>query len=227
MYFDSCSLCKKLLWRRAALCESCNVRLSVAPFLYRKVGYLDVCSLFHYVTSAAPLIFACKNGATPELSRRLGSLLAQKLLDHSYCEFQAVVPIPASEKGAKDHAWILAEAVAQELKIPILGTLLERTPLLKLNSNDRRTRSQKNQSRVGRAAVRLGLADHVNSVSFDETKGSLIIVDDVLTTGATLARAARLLSNPMAIGLTLASRPKFRDPEPASDRAFEEDDCIE
>ena len=119
--------------------------------------------------------------------RSLGALLARNhLAEFRDMGIDRVIPIPQYwRQRAIRHfnpAWIISAEIAAQLGIPCDAHLLRRA---------RRTRPQKRvavSQRFDNQADAFGLKDaHI-------IKGErLLIVDDVLTTGATCSEAARLL----------------------------------
>ncbi len=100
--------------------------------------------------------------------------------------WDAIIPIPASRDSwwlrARNPAEILARSLGMRLAIPVHTRLL------------RKTRVTPPQSALPRA---VRLANLVGSMEVDSVKAvtgmSLLIVDDILTTGATATEAARAL----------------------------------
>lgn len=118
------------------------------------------------------------------LGRRLGRALAQDGVDRAY---DAIVPVPLSptrrlERGYNQSAF-LAQGIAQAFGQPHIAApdALVRT---------RRTRSQTSLSRADRWANVSG-AFRVSSPQWEGRR--VLLVDDVLTTGATLTAAAQAL----------------------------------
>ncbi len=140
-----------------------------------------------------------------ELAGPLGQMLAKKflLLDVSHDKEYIAIPMPLSKEKLRargyNQAMELAEQFSQRTGIPILPNALKKIKETKaqVETKDREERA-KNLSGVFAADER-ALAKHRDKI--------IILIDDVATTGATLAHASRALTRAGAkyiIGLVVA-----------------------
>jgi ComF family protein len=118
--------------------------------------------------------------------RRLYSPLGRLLLDFDVSAADAVVPVPLGLKGLRDRGFnqslLLAKVISRHTKVP-----LAMDGLLKV----RETRPQVGLSAKERARNLRGAF----SVRGNFKKMKLLLVDDVMTTGATAKECARQLMN--------------------------------
>ena len=108
----------------------------------------------------------------------------------------ALVPIPLAPRRLRQRGYnqseVLARALAREWRIPVIPDVLVRT---------RETPTQTAltpETRLANVADAFGVNNvqcSINDRSLDIDHWTLIIVDDVFTTGATLAEAARALES--------------------------------
>ena len=196
-----CELCRR--WQRGRLCsdcapaqtalrcEGCGLRVAgsglrcghclAAPLPFRRC----ICA----VDSADPwdrLIMAFKYHGQVELAGVLADRLHAALLAQGVERPDRVLPVPlASERLAGrgyNQAWELARRVATRLDCPADAQVLDR-PL-----------ARSPQAGLGRAERRRNLQGAFRVARPDAVAGRRIaLVDDVLTTGATLAEAAQAL----------------------------------
>jgi len=189
-----------------ALCRECrpalDVRLAAEPGvpiglpadLPAPLLQLEWCAPFTGVTRRA--LHALKYDGERRLAPFLGAAVARRWA-RAGAAGDALVPVPASpdrvrERGYDQAALIAAEA-GRQLRLPVLH-LLERT---------RATTAQFDLDRATRAT---NLVDAFRVGSGDSRLGNagrwLILVDDVVTTGATLAACAGALMDAGALAVS-------------------------
>ncbi|MHB8418836.1 MAG: phosphoribosyltransferase family protein [Myxococcales bacterium] len=170
-------------------CRSCRGRL--APLSGVRCAFVHEGPL-------AEALHRFKYRSRDDLGTLLGGLLARAPLPVAATPDLLLAPVPLhrrrlGERGY-DQAWLLASALAEDLRLPALPRLLHRT---------RDTRPQVGLDRAEREANVRG-AFEAGSAASGRT---ILLVDDVLTTGATLREAARALRRAGALdvfALTLA-----------------------
>ena len=185
------------------LCPECRtwlaVRVESAPGLPigipadvpRPLLQLEWCAPFTGVTRRA--IHELKYAGERRLARPLGEVLAARWR-RAGAGGEALVPVPASpdrirERGF-DQAELIAEVAGRSLQLPVLRAL-ERAHA---------TEAQHELGRAGRAA-NVGGAFRVREGC--EVQGRwLVLVDDVVTTGATLAGCATVLLRAGAVAVS-------------------------
>lgn len=190
LFPPKCPFCQKILDDpRAPLCPNCQPRL---PWLEgkgveRTVDFADGCF--------SPLAY---RGAVPEAIRRykfarvqsygesFGLLMAQCAQDHLNGKLDGVTWAPLSKKRLRergfDQAELLARELGRRLELPVFPTL-------------KKVRHTGPQSDLKDGAARR--ANALNAYALLPGAGvegkKLLLVDDVVTSGATLSECARLL----------------------------------
>jgi ComF family protein len=167
-----------LLWSRADDCPRCHSR---------KYRFRYAIALGEYRGAVRQAVVSMKRAAYEPLTHSLGGLLGQAVAVRLSCEsLQMVVPVPMHWwrrfRRGTNTARHLAAAVARQLQLPVVPNLLV---------CQRRTRKQgtllpRQRTQNVRNAFRL-------STGYDITDTKILLVDDVMTTGATLNEAARIL----------------------------------
>jgi predicted amidophosphoribosyltransferase len=162
----------------ASLCPSCRAAFSASGVARTLPGGLVVRSAAVFQTSAARVVRALKEDGRTDLARPLGAALAAVAGEHAGV---TAVPIPSSRASFRRRGYAVAELLARR------GGL-EPADLLRVEgrTHDQRTLGRASRARnvAGAFAVRRGA---------DPAGLRVLLVDDVVTTGATLAEAARVL----------------------------------
>jgi ComF family protein len=146
-------------------------------------------------------VHALKYGGLPRIADDMAAVMAPP--SDLAAGSSALVPIPLAPKRLRQRGYNQSEALARALgsrwKLPVLPHVLERT---------RETPTQTAltpETRLANVAGAFGVSNDQWSMIHDHS--TLIIVDDVFTTGATLAEAARALEQAGAkrvYGITFA-----------------------
>jgi ComF family protein len=203
---SQCAGCRR---EGAALCREClpalDVRLQAEPGvpiglpadLPAPLLQLEWCAPF--TGTARRALHALKYDGERRLAAHLGAAVARRWA-RAGAAGDALVPVPASpdrvrERGY-DQAGLIAGEAARRLRLPLLPAL-ERT---------RATTAQFDLDRAGRAANLGGAFRVVDGAHV--AGGWFVLVDDVVTTGATLAACAVALleAGAMAVSAIAVAR---------------------
>lgn len=175
------------------LCRACAEALCVLEEPERNIAaaWLDGCvSAYAYGDTARQLVRALKYGSVVSAARALSEGMRSVLPAGG---FDAAVPVPLHRRRARrrgfNQARVLAEAYATPEGLPVLDALVR----------IRSTRTQTHLSVAGRAKNVGGAFARLMPVAGLR----LLLIDDVLTTGATADACAAILKAGGAVSVTL------------------------
>ena len=187
-----CEACmKSLIGNEEVICTSCRIGLPriktdsiFSDTLNDKFAHMPAVAgttaflLFTKKGKVQKLLHALKYKGRPEVGLQLGYMFGQEMSDGNYVpDAELVVSVPLHKKKKKSRGFnqsdLLAEGFSNATGIPWSGTALERTV---------NTVSQTGKTKKERR-------ENVKNVFFVKERiaaKSVIVIDDVLTTGATL-----------------------------------------
>jgi len=163
-------------------------------------GILDVCpkclhqpprpwsqafSLFDMEGNARLAVMMLKYRGRPEFARSLGRLLGDKLKRELPCPVDMIVPVPLHWTRfvlrGFNQSDLICQGISAELGVPVVRAL-------------RRCKRTRQQARLSRRERILNLTGAFSATGSTKCgKRAILVVDDVLTTGITLATAASVL----------------------------------
>jgi len=183
-----CVLCRKLLKKEETdLCTACRMEAPFFPDTKRNLQFLDSsAAVWYYESSVRGSLLRFKFRGARGYAASYGRLLAMRLLEQYPEGFEVLTWIPVSRlrklRRGYDQVELLARAVGRELDmVPV--------PALK------KVRHNRQQSRIGEPARRRANVLGVYRVTDPElVRGKrVLLLDDILTTGATASEAGRVL----------------------------------
>ncbi len=139
----------------------------------------------------APLLHTLKYGHRPRIGRQLGAVLAPaRALDPA----ALLVPLPLTRQRELERGYNQAEEIARGLA--------SETGLTVASALLARGRFMRSQTHLDRADRRANVA-HAFAAADEVAGRSVVLVDDIVTTGATALAAARALRDAGAASVTL------------------------
>lgn len=182
------------------LCDACRGMLAADPVEVVTPGGLTVHAALTYEGVAARSIRRVKEEGATMLTRPLGAALAT-VLGERMPPGALVVPVPTSRAAFRRRGYRVPELLIREAGYDACRIL----------HPARRTGDQRGLDRETRAR---NVAGSMRAAAAPEEGPRVVIVDDVVTTGATLDEAARALRaagfRPVC-GVALAATPRHRD----------------
>jgi ComF family protein len=185
-----CILCGKLLKKQEQdLCRDCRTDSPEYPFGKDKIQFLDsFTAVWYYKGYVRKSLLRYKFGGKQGYASAYGRVLAMKLYREYPEGFDCLTWVPISwwrkiTRGY-DQVQLLAEAVGRELGIPVV-------PMLKKIRHNRRQSGIRDEAT--RKANVLGAYQVMEP---ERVRGRrILLLDDILTTGATASECGRMLQS--------------------------------
>ena len=200
LFPSKCVLCGKILQKGALdLCHDCRAEISDHPKPKNPIQFLASWTvLWYYEGNVRQSLLRYKFSNRRSYAASYGRLLAMKLLREYPDGFDVLTWIPIStqrklERGY-DQVELLAAAVATELDMEAVPTM-------------QKIRNNPPQSGIsGSAQRRANVLGVYRATDPDRIRGKrVLLLDDIITTGATASEAARVLLTAGASEVTCAA----------------------
>lgn len=197
--------------RDSLLCADCLLHLPHTQFYLHAnnpveaifVGRLPLtfASAHYYFSKGGlmqQLMHTFKYKGNKEVGDYLGALMGNDLLHSRFSGIDALVPLPLFVEKEKrrgyNQATVLCNGIASQMGIPVLKDVVVRTQA---------TETQTKKSRVERWQNMEGRFEVVNTAAIEGKH--LLLVDDVVTTGATLEACGHELLKANNVKLSIAT----------------------
>ena len=188
LFPPKCVLCGKVLQDgEQDLCKACRVESPLYPNRKRKLQFLDsFAAVWYYEKNIRRSLLRFKFYGKRSYAVSYGRLLAMELLEEHPDGFDILTWIPVSRlrklRRGYDQVELIAKAVGAELgmePVPVLKKIRSNPPQARIKSEAKRRANV-----LGVYALRDGA---------DVRGKKVVLLDDILTTGATMGEAARVL----------------------------------
>ena len=188
LFPPKCVLCRKLLKNgEIDLCGDCRLDAPEYPNRKIKIPFLDsFAAVWYYEGNVRRSLLRYKFRNARSYSLSYGRILAMKLLRQYPDGFDLLTWVPVSRlrriRRGYDQVELLARAVGKELGVTPVPTL-------------KKIRNNRPQSRIHDASARKAnvLGAYRILECADVTGKRVVLLDDILTTGATAGECARIL----------------------------------
>jgi competence protein ComFC len=197
-YPKNCHVCSTILRGRTGafddhLCWDCFSAMRPAPPVYPNnaqangLPYHRLCACYRYEGAARDLICKFKYGQRPYLSDTVVRLMMRLVNPDFFQDVDCLVPVPLHPARAREREFnqseLLAKALSPLLRKPVSG-------VLKKIKNTKSQTALEKARRFANVAGTFALTDL--SVVRDK---HILVIDDVITTTATVSEAARRLKD--------------------------------
>ncbi|MDF2523851.1 MAG: phosphoribosyltransferase [Clostridiales bacterium] len=208
LFPPKCIVCKKLLspMIELSICEDCYREITflgsdrISAFdLDVDTNYCDeVLCVCEYSEAVKEMITKFKFSNKPSYYRVLGKFLAKKIKEMTnYDKFDIIISVPLSKekfnKRGYNQSQLIASKVSKEICIPEKSKLLSRV------------RDTGSQSLLAKRDRCLNVRNAFRVTDMNAVSGkSIILIDDVLTTGNTVNECSRVLKEAGAMEVMVA-----------------------
>ena len=188
LFPPKCILCQKVLeGGETDLCHECRIHSPECAGIHKNFSFLDSwTAVWYYKENIRKSILRFKFYGARHYAAAYGQALAMRIQQEYPEQFDILTWVPTSRlrrlRRGYDQAQLLAEAVGQELGMTPLCTL-------------KKVRHNRSQSGItGQAKRRANVLGAYKAVCPQELQGKrILLLDDVITTGATAGECARVL----------------------------------
>ncbi len=208
LYPPKCVLCGRLLPDGCpSVCPRCQGSLPAAQTVLQTGKHFTYClSPYRYDSPLRESLLRYKFSGKSGYAPAYGRLLAQAIAQHYAGQFDFLTWVPVSRKRKRkrgyDQSRLLAIATAKALGDPVISTLVK--------SRDNPTQSSMTSARQRQSNVQ-NLYQPCHPERFAGKR--ILLIDDIITTGATLSECSRVLLQAGAAQVlcaTLAATPPVR-----------------
>lgn len=188
LFFPSrCPLCDNVIHHSSRFCLECRDKLIRYEGNFSIKGCSSFTAAFIYDENVLPAISLLKNGVCDNADFALGGELADVLSANGInSEIDIIIPVPMHISKKSERSYNQADLIAK-----IIGEALNRPVFSDAVMKSRITADQKTLNRISRFH---NLKDAFTVVLPEIISGKqILLVDDICTTGSTLAVLTRLL----------------------------------
>lgn len=157
------------------------------PYEGDPVPDLPVWALFHYDVPITILLRQMKFHSRKYCGVLVGELMGREFPSDIPFQWDAVIPLPLSERRMEERGFnqaeVLAKGLSEHLGIPLCNNVIRKV---------KHTKQQSRFTEPSQRAENVKGAFAVNE-KWDISGWNILLVDDILTTGATMHEAAKVL----------------------------------
>jgi len=212
-YPDYCQGCgRPLLSGEKYICVDCLTDLPytyfnnsrkniVSELLWGRVNKLEKAYSMCYYTKSSQLQNLLQNlkyNNKPEVGQELGIYLAHELENVEFTDFDVIIPVPLHPKKMKIRGYNQSEKIAQGINILINKPIDTKSVIRSVFTN---TQTKKDKVERWENVKDIFEVKHANNL---ENK-HVLLIDDVITTGATIEALANKIEEVPGVKISVAS----------------------
>lgn len=184
-----CPVCGEVIDAMGRFCPECEEKITQYTGSFNIRGAAGFTAAYVYDKNSSPAVILMKKGVCGNADYALGQALAEKLRNSALSEkCEVIIPVPLHRSSLRERGYnqaeLIAEVLSHELHIPVAAECI-----IKM----RKTAAQKKLNRIQRQSNLKGAFSAEDSSPFSGK--TVLLVDDVCTTGSTLAELTALLKS--------------------------------
>lgn len=182
-----CPVCGEFIYPEELFCEECSSKICRFTGEFSIPGTDGYTAAFVYDKNISPAVILLKKGICGNADRALALPLAEKLKANGTADsVDLIIPVPMHKRAQRERGYNQAELIAKiigdELGCPVVTDCVVKI---------RKTAAQKELDRIHR---RTNLKGAFRVVRPELIRGkSVLLIDDICTTGSTLTELAEVL----------------------------------
>ncbi len=187
LFTTRCPVCGEFIYPEELFCDECSKKISHFTGEFSVPGAESYTAAFVYDKNISPAVILLKRGICGNADRALALPLAEKLKKNSTADsVDLILPVPMHKKAQRERGYNQAELIAK-----IIGSDLDLPVITDCVVKVRKTAAQKELDRIHR---RTNLKGAFRVLRPELIRGkSVLVIDDICTTGSTLTELAEVL----------------------------------
>lgn len=160
-------------------------------------------------TEVAQIIHQAKYYGRSDIAVGIGELMGKQMVEHNFFDgIDAIIPIPLAKNRQKSRGYnqsqLIAEGLNTTTRLPICDKVVERTEFSSSQTHLNSYERQENVAHSFRLSENI-IASDWNYHGMDLRGKHLLVVDDVMTTGATIVACATQLEQIPEVKISVAT----------------------
>ena len=184
---NRCPVCGEVIYANDSFCAECLSKLNYFDDDFSIEGAVNFTAVYAYDKEITPAVMLMKNGILGNSSYALGKALGEKLKENGTADkIDLIIPVPMYKSDQRKRGYNQAEYICREIS-RIISKPVRSGIIIK----NRKTAGQKTLGKNERMTNLKGVFSVADKEAVKDK--SILLADDVCTTGSTLAELTKIL----------------------------------